>query len=227
MAELEETYWEKKNRTRMGIYITNVEMQFIFDSKSLKKGGLAVDVGAGAGRFSLPAAEIMNVAAVDLDLHALKRLKFKNRDVEVILADARFMPLKNGVTDDVIMIELLDCVAESEAIISECSRILKDNGAIFLSFGNKSSIKGKIKKLVGKPYLHSYKEILGILKSKKFKIVKKMGFNWVPFGRVSDNPLVPLFAKGERIFGLRKLVRFSPWVIIHAIKTAEQNHKAK
>ncbi|MEM2118484.1 MAG: class I SAM-dependent methyltransferase [Candidatus Bathyarchaeia archaeon] len=227
VTEIEETYWEKANRSKMGVYITNVEMQFIFNSKCLREGGLAVDVGAGAGRFSIPAAEIMNVVALDLDLHALKRLKFKNRNVEVIVADARFMPLKNGVADNVIMIELLDCVVESEAIISECSSVLKDDGVIFLSFGNKSSIKGKIKSFVGKPYLHSYKEILGILKSKKFKVVRRMGFNWLPFGRVSDSTLVSLFAKGERILGLRKLVRFSPWVIIQAVKTAEQNHKTK
>lgn len=227
MTELEETYWEKKNRTKMGIYITNFEMQFILNSKSLKEGGLAVDVGAGAGRFSIPMAEIMNVVSIDLDLHALKRLKFKNRDVNVVMADARFMPLKNGVADDVVMIELLDCVAESESILSECSRVLKGDGAIFLSFGNKSSIKGKIKSFVGKPYLHSYNEILSILKAKKFEIVRKIGFNWVPFDRISDNPLVPLFARTERIFGLRKLVRFSPWVLIQAIKAAEQNHKAK
>jgi ubiquinone/menaquinone biosynthesis C-methylase UbiE len=227
LAELEETYWEKKNRTKMGIYITNIETQFIFDSKSLKEEGLAVDVGSGAGRFSLLLARFMSVVAVDLDLHALKRLKFKNKNVNVILADARFMPLKHGVVDNILMIELLDCVKESELIMSECSRILKNDGAIFLSFGNKSSIKGKIKSLVGKPYLHSYKEILSILKAKKFKIVRKMGFNWLPFDRISDNSLVSLFAKGERIFGLRKLVRFSPWVIIQAIKAVEQNHKAK
>lgn len=227
MTELEETYWEKKNRTKMGVYITNIEMHFIFNSNSLKKGGLAVDVGAGAGRFSIPTAEIMDVAAIDLDLHALKRLKFKKRDVEVIMADARFMPLKNDAADNIIMIELLDCVTESEAIMSECSRILKNNGSIFLSFGNESSIKGKIKNFVGKPYLHSYKEILSVLKAKKFKIVRKVGFNWLPFDRVSDNPLIPLFAKAERIFGLRKLVKFSPWVMVQAIKAVEQNHKAK
>jgi ubiquinone/menaquinone biosynthesis C-methylase UbiE len=219
VIEIEETYWEKKNRTtKMGIYITNIEMKFIFDSNNLKEGGLVVDVGANAGRFSLPAAEIMTVVAIDLDLNALKRLRFRNNNINIIVADARFIPLKNSVADNVIMIELLDCIMASDAPISECSRILKDKGVIFLSFGNKSSIKGKMKSFFGKPYFHSYKEILGVLQIEKFKIIRKLGFNWLPFNRVSNNSLVPLFALFERIFGLHKFARFSPWVIIQAVK---------
>lgn len=222
MYSLEETYWEKMNRTTtMGIYITNTEMKFIFDSKNLQTGGLLVDVGANAGRFSIPAAEFMHVIAIDLDLYALKRLRLKSNAVDVILADARFIPLKNGVADNVIMIELLDCVADSKITITECARVLKVDGVIFLSFGNKTSLKGKFKSFLGKPYLHSFKEISSILKAEKLKITKKLGFNWLPFDRISDNPLVPLFATFERILRLRRFVRFSPWVIIQATKTVE------
>ncbi|MEJ5326844.1 MAG: class I SAM-dependent methyltransferase [Candidatus Bathyarchaeia archaeon] len=222
MNEPEETYWERVNKsTKMGVYLTRVETQFIFASLGLKADGLVVDVGANAGRFSLPAAEIMRVVAIDLDLYALKRLRLKTQDVAVVLADARFIPLKNSVADNVIMIELLDYVENSEAPISECARILKDAGAIFLSFGNKSSLKGRIKGFSGKSYRYSYQDILRVLKAEKFKIVEKMGFNWLPFGRDSNNPAIYLFAKGERILGLRKLARFSPWVIIQAVKVAE------
>lgn len=222
MSEPGETYWEHVNKsTKMGVYLTKVETRFIFDSRGLKAGGLVVDVGANAGRFSLPAAEIMHVIAMDLDLYALKRLRLKNRGVNVVLADARSIPLKNGVADNVIMIELLDYVENSEAPITECARILKDDGVIFLSFGNKSSLKGKIKGFFGKSYRYSYQDILRVLKAEKFTIVKKMGFNWLPFGRDSNNPAISLLVKGERILGLRKLARFSPWVIIQAVKVAE------
>jgi len=216
----EETYWEKANRTRMGIYITNTEMHFIFNSQSLREYGLAVDVGAGAGRFSLPLAKSMCVVAIDLDMYALKRLKFKNRNINVILADARFMPLKQGVANNVIMIELLDYVAELKTVIFECSRVLKNYGSVIFSFGNKSSIKGKMKDIIGKPYLHSYKEVLNALKNTELKIIKKEGFSWLPFDRVSNNPSVPLFAKMEKYSRLGKLIRFSPWIMIQAIKVA-------
>ncbi|MEM2130058.1 MAG: class I SAM-dependent methyltransferase [Candidatus Bathyarchaeia archaeon] len=222
MTELEETYWEHINRaTKMGVYLTSVEMQFIFGSQGLKADGLLVDIGANAGRFSLPAAEIMHVVAMDLDLYALRRLRLKNQDVDVIVADARFIPLKNGVAGDVIIVELLDYVENSAAAIAECARILKDGGVIFLSFGNKSSLKGKIKGFFGKTYSFSYGEISRVMKAEKFRVTKKLGFNWLPFGRNSNNPAISLFAKCEKILGLRKLVRFSPWVIIQAIKVSE------
>ena len=84
MNEPEETYWERVNKsTKMGVYLTRVETQFIFASLGLKADGLVVDVGANAGRFSLPAAEIMRVVAIDLDLYALKRLRLKTQDVAV------------------------------------------------------------------------------------------------------------------------------------------------
>ncbi|MCX8151378.1 MAG: class I SAM-dependent methyltransferase [Candidatus Bathyarchaeota archaeon] len=204
--------------TTMGTYITDLEMHFIFSSNHLKAGGLVVDVGANAGRFSIPAAEVARVVAIDLDLHALKRLRLQNQDVDVVVADARFIPIRDYVADNVVMIELLDCVIGSEEPISECSRVLKKDGVFFLSFGNKSSLKGKLKSFLGKPYLHSYKEILAVLKAEKFKSVRKLGFNWLPFDRISNSPLVPLLAKGERFLGLRRIVRFSPWVIIQAVK---------
>ena len=140
----------------------------------------------------------------------------KNQDVNIVLADARFIPLKNSVADNVIMIELLDYVENSKAPISECARILKDDGVIFLSFGNRSSLKGRIKGLSGKSYRYSYQDILRVLKAEKFEIARTMGFNWLPFGRDSNNPVISFLAKGERILGLRKLARFSPWVIIQA-----------
>ncbi|MCW4008657.1 MAG: class I SAM-dependent methyltransferase [Candidatus Bathyarchaeota archaeon] len=122
-------------------------------------------MGANAGRFSLPAAEIMHVVAMDLDLYALKRLRLKNQDVDVIVADARFIPLKNGVADDVIIIELLDYIENSAEAIAECARVLKVGGVIFLSFGNKSSLKGTLKSFLGKTYSFSYGEILCVMKA--------------------------------------------------------------
>lgn len=107
----------------------------------------------------------MHVVAMDLDLYALKRLRLKNQDVDVIVADARFIPLKNGVADDVIIIELLDYIENSAEAIAECARVLKVGGVIFLSFGNKSSLKGTLKSFLGKTYSFSYGEILCVMKA--------------------------------------------------------------
>jgi len=223
MTTPEETYWEKANKTKMGTYITDMEMTFLFSSVNSLKCGLVADLGAGAGRFSIPLAKNnTNVAAIDISLHGLKRLKYKNKDVNTVLGDVKAIPLRDNMFDAIVMIELLDCVLELEYVLTECWRILKPEGLIVFSFGNESSLKGKLKGLFKKPYLHSYQEVLRYLDSIGFRIVRKEGFNWLPFNRSSDNPLIPLFAKIEGLLGPRKPISISPWVMMHAIKSTKR-----
>jgi ubiquinone/menaquinone biosynthesis C-methylase UbiE len=217
---LEETFWEKGNVTKTGVYIDKIEMNFLFKSINPQKGSIVIDIGAGAGRFSIPLANKgMNVSSIDLHLHSLKRLKFKDEAVSPVLADARFIPFKDKVTDTIVMIELIDCVEELEAVIAECTRLLNTHGSLVLTFGNSSSLKGKIKSLRKKPYTHSHRKVKDTLKACGFTILKSQGFNWQPFNRTSNNPLIPLFSKIESLFALRKFTSISPWVIMYATKS--------
>jgi len=65
--------------------------------------------------------------------------------------------------------------------------------------------------------MHSYDEIVGGLRKTGFKLVRKEGFNWLLFSRTSENFLVPLSAKMERLLRLRKMPSISPWVMVHAV----------
>ncbi len=221
MTAVEETFWEKGNRTKMGVYITALEMDFLFSTVKQTAKSFVFDVGGGAGRFSIPLSEkSSNATLLDLDLHSCKRLKFRNSNIDAIQSDARLIPVKEDAADIVVMIELLDVVKEGDLVINEIGRILKPNGQIILSFGNKSSIKGKLKSWRKKPYLHSYKEIVACLKKNGFKIEKQKGFNWLPFGRTSNSKLLPLMARIERVLGLRRVTRYSPWILIYAVKSS-------
>jgi len=220
MTVLEETFWEKGNLTKMGVYITDAEMDFLFGSINLVKNSTVLDIGAGAGRFSIPLSEKgMYVSAVDLSAHGLKRLKLKNKDVNTVLSDARVIPLRDTIIDTIVMVELLDCVLELDHVLMECWRILKDGGQFVFTFGNKSSLKGKLKQLRKQPYSHSYREVLDNLEAIGFTIVKSEGLNWLPFNRTSNNLLVPFLAKVEKLLRLKKLGSTSPWVMIHATKS--------
>ncbi len=120
-----------------------------------------MDVGAEAGRFSLLAAKSKaTVVSLDIDSYSLKRLKRKNKQVNIIQADARKLPLKDEVFDVIFMIEVLDYIPELLSAFQECKRTLKPNASCFLSFGNKSSLKAKLKEMRGKSYLHSYKNVM-------------------------------------------------------------------
>ena len=216
-----ETHWEKAAKTRMGKYLTNLETDFISKSIDLSQENITVmDVGAEAGRFSLLAANSKaTVVSVDVNSYALKRLKLKTKQVNIIQADARHLPLKDEVFV-VFMIEVLDYIPELEQALIECKRTLKPNASSILSFGNKSSLKAKLKAMQGKSYRHSYKKVMQCLSKTGLMVKRKTGYSWLPFGRTSQSRLVPVLAGGERIFGLRKVVRFSPWVIMYITKSA-------
>lgn len=217
-----ETHWETAAKTKMGKYLTKVETDFISKSIDLSKQKLTImDVGAEAGRFSLLAANNKaTVVSVDLDSYSLRRLKLKTNQVNVIQADARNLPLRGEVFDAVFMVEVLDYIPNVEVAFIEAKRTLKPNASCILSFGNRASIKAKIKAMQGKPYRHSYKEIMQSLSRTGFIVKGRKGYSWLLFGRTSESPLVRIFAALEKYLGLRKVVRFSPWVIVHISKPA-------
>jgi SAM-dependent methyltransferase len=215
-----ETFWEAAARTKMGAYLTAVEVEFFLKSINFSKCNLVIDIGAGAGKFSLIAAKKrVEVVAIDRDLYGLRRLKLKNNRVNIILADARYIPIKEDVFNAAFMMEVIDYIPELEMVLTECRRILKTGGSLVFSCGNSSSLKAKLRKLRGKHYMHSYPEVVQGLDKAGFKIVRMEGFNWLPFNRTSQNPLVPLFAKIEKLFGLRKSSSLSPWVLIQSVRS--------
>lgn len=203
----------------MGRYLTRMETNFILTSINLRRMNTVLDVGAEAGRFSqLTTNESAAVVSIDIEPTSLKRLKLKNKAVSIIQADGRKIPLRANMLDAIFAIEVLDYIPELDQVIAECYRILKPNSSLFLTFGNKSSLKSKLRAMRGNLYRHSYREVAQSMQKTSFKVKRKMGYNWLPLGRMSENPMIPLLAALERIFGLRKAVRFSPWVMVQAEK---------
>lgn len=218
----EETHWEKAAKTRMGKYLTGVETGFIFKSIMPSQTYIIMDVGTEAGRFSLLASDKnATVIGIDIDFYALKRLKLKTKNVDVIRADARKIPLKNHIFDAIFMIEVLDYISDLEEALAECHRTLKSNATLVLSFGNNSSLKSQLRKMQGKSYKHSYKRVVQSLSKTGFSVVRKMGYSWLPFSRTSESILIPFLAMLEKLFALRRIPSISPWVILHSVKSDE------
>jgi ubiquinone/menaquinone biosynthesis C-methylase UbiE len=214
-----ETHWEKAAKTRMGKYLTNVETSFINKALDLSQSNVIMDVGAEAGRFS-ELSKTSNAATISLDIdsYGLKRLKQKTGHIEAIVADARKIPIKNETFDAIFMIEVLDYIPELDQALVECLRTLKPTASLVVSFGNRSSLKSKLKEFSGKPYQHSYRKVMQTLTATGFSVKRKTGYSWLLFGRMSENHLIPFLSRMERLFGLRRIPSISPWVIIHAVK---------
>jgi hypothetical protein len=51
----------------------------------------------------------------------------------------------------------------------------------------------------------------------------KEGLGWAPFNRHSDSRLIPYFTWLEQVVGLRRLVRFSPLVVVVAGKMGAES----
>ncbi|MDR0318554.1 MAG: class I SAM-dependent methyltransferase [Nitrososphaerota archaeon] len=218
-ASLQETHWEMAAKTRMGKYLTEIETVFIKKAVDFSKTEFVLDVGAESGRISLIALNTKtNVVSIDIDRASLKRLRQRTKQAYVVVADARYLPFKSGFFDAAFMIEVLDYIPELSITLNDCNRVLKSGSSCILSFGNKSSFKGTLKGLRGKPYLHSFKVVVQVLSDSNFVYKSSLGFNWMLFGRTSQNGLVPFFAWLERVFRLRKLCKYSPWIICHVIK---------
>jgi SAM-dependent methyltransferase len=213
----EETHWEKAAKTRMGKYLTQVETNFIQNALNLTQLHVIMDVGAEAGRFSQLNTSAETIS-IDIDPYGLKRLKQKTSNIKVIQADARKIPLKNEVLDATTMIEVLDYIPELDQAFSEAFRTLKPDAMLIVSFGNKSSLKAKLRRLGGKSYQHAYDNVTEAIKKAGFEIKKKTGYNWLLFGRMSQNPLIPFLTTMEQLIGLRRIPSQSPWVIVHAVK---------
>jgi ubiquinone/menaquinone biosynthesis C-methylase UbiE len=219
-AVSEEIHWEKAAKTRMGKYLTKVETDFIFNSVDPSQMHTVMDVGAEAGKFSLMVEDTnATVIGIDIDSYGLKRLKLKTKRVNIILADARKIPLKDETFDAIFMIEVLDYIPEADEALRECYRTLKSNALLILSFGNKSSLKSKLRELHGKSYRHSYSRVMWCLFKTGFTVRRKMGYSWVPLGRTSESRFVPFLAVIEKLFALRRIPSLSPWVIVYAVKS--------
>jgi len=204
----------------MGKYLTQVETRFILNSIDLSQANAIMDVGAEAGRFSqFSKNNNAETISLDIDSYGLKRLKLKAKNTNAIQADARKTPVKGETFDVIFMIEVLDYIPELDQALAECHRILKPNASLILSFGNKSSLKAKLREISGKSYQHSYRKVIKALAETGFSIKKKTGCNWLLFGRMSENRMIPILARIERLFGLRRIPSLSPWVIVHATKS--------
>ena len=219
----EETHWEKAAETRMGKYLTRIETQFIKDSIRLQNSNILMDIGAEAGRFSNISVEGTLVISIDIESYGLQRLKLKTRSANVIQADARNLPLKDAALNLILMIEVLDYIPELNDVFAECYRTLQPWASLVVSFGNKSSIKAKLRATQGKSYQHSYQSVTNSLSRAGFKLKKRMGYNWLPFGRTSESALIPIFVMFEKVLALRRIPRYSPWVMIHAEKPLHES----
>ncbi len=131
----------------------------------------SIEIGVGSGRF---AVELGIRYGVDISKNMLKISKRRNLDV--ILADAHFLPFKNNVFSKVFIIFTLCFLKNPKKALEEIYRTLKDGGELLICFVPRDSNLGKLyikKKISGDIFysnanFYTLNEIINL--NKKFKL---------------------------------------------------------
>ncbi len=114
-------------RTKFGSYIFRIELEML--RRALRRDGKIgrfLDVGCGTGLFTVSVAED-DFEKVGIDTSQNMAARAKGRGVEVIVADAHHLPLKNKVFDAVMLFTTLEFLNE-ESALREVHRVLTVGG---------------------------------------------------------------------------------------------------
>ena len=105
----------------------------------IKSGALLLDCGCGDGFISNLIRELSGVTVVGIDIESKKLKRFGSRNITKCVADARYIPFRDGCFDYAVCINVLEHVKESDNVIQEIARTTKKNSKIFLSVPNSYS----------------------------------------------------------------------------------------
>lgn len=225
-------WWEIVNSTRMGQYLFKKDLKFIKSSLKSANMNFCLDIGGGSGRITVPLSKLgIDVVVLDKDPVPIQILHEKDSGIPICLGDAQQLPFKDSIFDCIICLQMVDYLLNKKLFFDECNRILKHGGFLLINIGNKQSYRRFIRSLFLKIrnkhdrkrdhfYTMSYKEYVGHLKNHGFEIHNVFGYEWIPAGRASNSPFIPLYASIERYLGLGQFPSVSPRVFIKAKKIA-------
>jgi SAM-dependent methyltransferase len=102
-------------------------------------GGLAVEIGAGTGRFAGPLGIQVGVEPC-APMAALAR----QRGISIISGAAEALPLRAAAADLVLMVTVLCFVQDARLAVQEAVRVLKPGGLMLIAMLDRSSPLGQV-----------------------------------------------------------------------------------
>jgi SAM-dependent methyltransferase len=217
------TFWEHAAQKRWGRYLTSAEKAALETAASGVRPGTSLEVGCDGGRWSqLLAALGWSTICVDV----------KEEAVELCRDDSSFPVADSSV--NLLLVYEVPPVTNSPWFASEAARVLEPGGMLVCTITNPASIRAAVYRactLVSasrRRWLITYEgpTFQGVrrdLEEHGFNLLFKEGLGWAPFNRHSDSRLIPYFTWLEQVVGLRRLVRFSPLVVVVAGKMGAES----
>jgi 2-polyprenyl-3-methyl-5-hydroxy-6-metoxy-1,4-benzoquinol methylase len=217
-------YANDLRHTAVGQYLFEQEWAFITDVfHPTRSDTKTLEIACGSGRIteSLRASGV-NVIGVDLNLVSLRHLQRRVGNVPTLQVRVPALPFHAETFETIIACECLDYF-DHRMFFAECYRLLRPDGMIIFDSLNRRSYKWLLKGLVGRrlnlPSSElTYQQVIADLKTAGFTIESVRGYNWQPFFRDSDTPLVGVAAQVEELLQCGRWYQVSPKILVAAVK---------
>ena len=192
--------------------------------------GVAFEVGCDGGRWCeflhqrgwTVVGSDVNRASLELCRRRLPTGTF----IECLPAD-RTLPAEDAQAQLLLVLEVAD-VAQAEWFPAEAARVLAPGGRLVFAIQNGHSLRGlaygALRRLGERRthrnfYADSYAAFTARLLANGLRMISAEGFAWLPFQRQSDSRLIPVATGFEKVVGLRRVPRFSPFVAGLAVRS--------
>lgn len=217
--------WDQYRDAAVDRYLLRHERDFIHRHLAEDgRSGRGLEIGCGSGRVT---EQLLNmnlaVSGLDLNTDALGAFRQRTQSVPLVRGDATRLPIATHSIDWIVSIQAVGSFPY-RPFLAECSRVLKTNGRLIFQAGNCCNYKRRLKVLLGRlGELDPSDEVktgefIQAAQEQGFEVEEVRGYNWIPFGRTSNNPAVGLAAALERIFRLDRRPSASPWILVAARK---------
>jgi SAM-dependent methyltransferase len=226
------TFWERAAQTRWGQYLTSAEEANLRSVASGITSGTALEIGCDGGRWSqLLSALGWSFVCVDVSEEAVELCGARLPSARCVLArpDDSTLPVVDSSVSLLLVYEVPP-VTNSPWFVPEAARVLEQNGVLVCTVHNAVSIRGALyrarmplsrarrrNRAYEGPSFLRFRRMLAM---SGFELVSMEGLGWAPFSRTSDSRLIPHVTRLERRLGFRRLVRFSPFVVLAARRAA-------
>jgi ubiquinone/menaquinone biosynthesis C-methylase UbiE len=177
-----------------------------------------LDLCCGSGSLLLPKLHLMK-SAIGVDFSSMMLSSLKNnlngnlpKNLELALADANYLPLKDNIVDFVYSITALYHIPNVEKAIKEAARVMRPGGIAALELGNLHSINTIVtnkyfkEQSWAKSYHIPYKNMKLFLDQAGFKVLEQRSFQITSNYGVPRSLFYLLPVSGrylKKIFGIR------------------------
>jgi SAM-dependent methyltransferase len=117
-------------------YSRCVEYSLVLVRLKPKKGDLVLDVGSRDSIFPQLLSSLgCTVVALDVDPIVRRQLMLSpgGQKINVLIADARWLPIRKSCFDKVTVISTLEHIDNESSIVRNCARVLKPGGCLVIT----------------------------------------------------------------------------------------------